>query len=181
MFAENTQDMFASAVLRFKPLDYGDKITVKYRTEDRLKFPALPYPSRANVTWTSSTVFTTPAAPTTGNYDFSTVQVGDEVEIIAGASSGFIAHVADISKSGFQYTVTLDTASPFYASGDLSVVKIDNWTTLEVIDGTTFTGTEKVISVDTSSGWAQFKVVLEGVNVTVYDNIFTTKKFENAR
>lgn len=184
LFTENTQDIFSSAVLRFKPLGYGDKITVKYRTEDRLKFPVMPsgYMNGGEiVTWTSNSSFTTESSPTANFLDFSTVQIGDEVEVIAGASSGFIAHVASISKSGFQYTISLDAASPFYASGDKSMVKIDNWTTLEVIDGSTFAGTEKVVSVDTSSGWAQFKIVLEGVNVTLYDNIFTTKKFEGSR
>ncbi len=184
MFAENTQDAFNSVNLRFKPLDYGDKITVKYRTEDRLRFPVMPNSSSLSdnyITWTNSTTFTTVAAPADNYYDMSTVQVGDEVEVIAGGSSGFIAHVASISKSGFQYTISLDAASPFYVSGDTSMVKIDNWTTLEVIDGSTFAGTEKVVSVDASSGWAQFKIIMEGVGVTIYDNIISTKSFERAR
>lgn len=184
MFAENTQDAFNSVNLRFKPLDYGDKITVKYRTEDRLRFPVMPNSSDRSdnyITWTNSTTFTTVAAPADNYYDMSTVQVGDEVEVIAGGSSGFIAHVASISKSGFQYTISLDAASPFYVSGDTSMVKIDNWTTLEVIDGSTFAGTEKVVSVDASSGWAQFKIIMEGVGVTIYDNIISTKGYERAR
>lgn len=181
MFSDSTEDAYASAVLRFKPLKYGDKITVKYRTNDRLKLPALPFPDREVVTWTNSTTFTTPSAPNEDYYDFSTVEVGDEVEIIGGASSGFIAHVASISKSGFQYTVTLDTASPFYVSGDKSVVKIDNWKVAEVIDGATFNGTQKTVSIDTNAGWAQFKIVMEGTDVTLYDNIFTSKQYEGSR
>jgi len=184
MFADNTQDQFASVTLRFKPLDYGDKITIKYRTEDRLRFPVMPNsPVRSDnyISWSSATTFTTPATPQDNYYDMSTVVVGDEVEIIAGSGSGFLAHISSISRSGLQYTVTLDTANPFYQASDVSMIKVDNWKTLEVIDGTTFTGTQKTIAVDASGGWVQFKVVMEGVGVALYDTFITNKAFEKAR
>jgi hypothetical protein len=184
MFAENPQDQFVSATLRFKPLDYGDKITIKYRTEDRLHFPVMPNSSNRSdnyITWTNATTLTTVAAPNDNYYDLSTVIAGDEVEIIGGGGSGFMAHVVNISKSGFQYTITLDTPNPFYVAGDTSNMKIDNWKTLEVISGATFSGTQKTIAVDTSGGWVQFKIVLEGVGVVLYDTFITNKAFERAR
>lgn len=184
MFAENSKDIFNSITLRFKPLTYKDKITIKYRTSERSGLPAVPRSQTTTdnlVTWTSATTFTTPSSVTENFYDFSTVEVGDEVEVIAGSGSGFMSEVASISKSGFQYTVTIADSNPFITASDTSMVKIDNWTTLEVIDGSTFAGTEKVVSVDANSGWAQFKIIMEGVGVTIYDNIISTKGYERAR
>ena len=184
MFAESLQDVFHNITLRFRPLNYGDKITVKYRKEERKGFPCLPRSQNSTdnlVTWTSSTVFTTPATPNTLWYDFSTVAIGDEVEVINGSGSGFISTVASISVSGYQYTVTIADANPFITASDTSMVKIDNWTTVEVINGTTFAGTQKDIPVDVSSGWVQFKVIMEGTGVAIYDNVVNSKSFQRPR
>jgi hypothetical protein len=184
MFAENQQDQFVSNTLRFKPLDYGDKIIVKYRVQDKLRFPVMPNSaarSDSYISWTSSTAFTTTASPSDNYYDLSTASVGDEVEIIGGSGSGFMAHIVSISRSGFQYTVTIDAANPFYVASDTSMIKVDNWTTLETIDGTTFTGTQKTISVDASGGWVQFKIIMEGVGVALYDTFITNRAFERGR
>ena len=184
MFASALSDVFNSITLRFKPLNYGDKITVKYRTEEKLGFPCVPRSQTSGdnlVTWTSSTVFTTAASPSSNYYDFSNVAAGDEVEVINGSGSGFISKVSSISKSGFQYTVTLADANPFVTASDTSMVKIDNWKTIETIDGSTFTGTEKTIAVDATGGWVQFKIVLEGTGVTLFDNIIDNKAAERSR
>lgn len=184
MFSSVTEDVFNSVTLRFKPLKYGDKITVKYRVTEKEGFPCVPRSSDYtdnNVTWSSATTFTTVAAPAAGYYDFSNVAVGDEVEVINGAGSGFISKVSSISLSGYQYTVTLADSNPFIAANDTSMVKIDNWTTLEVIDGTTFSGTEKTIPLDQSGAWAQFKIVMEGVDVAVFDMIVDNKAFSRPR
>lgn len=172
MFAQNIKDSFKNITLRFKPLKYGDKITVKYRIAEKKTFPCLPRSSNVAdnvVTWTNSTTFTTVSSPSANYYDFSNVAIGDEVEIIGGSGSGFISKVSNISVSGFQYTVTLADPNPFVTAGDTSFVKIDNWTTLEVIDGTTFTGTEKDISVGQAAPWIQFKIVMEGTDISIYD------------
>jgi hypothetical protein len=184
MFADNPTDQFVSTTLKFKPLDYGDKITIKYRTADKLRFPVMPNSSSRSdsyISWTSSTAFTTVASPADNYYDLSTASIGDEVEIIGGGGSGFMAHIASISRSGFQYTVTLDTANPFYVASDTSMIKVDNWTTLETIDGTTFTDTQKTIAVDANGGWVQFKIIMEGVGVALYDTFITNRAFERAR
>lgn len=183
MFADGTSDNFNSMTLRFRPLSYGDKIVVKYRITEKKTFPAMPR-SQINgdntVTWTSSTVFTTPTTPSEMYYDFSEVEIGDEVEVINGAGAGFIAHVASISVSGFQYTVTLDEANPFILANDQSMVKIDNWKVLDTIDST-FEDVQKTVSVDDASGWCQFKVYMEGVDVAIYDTVTDNKFYSRAR
>lgn len=184
MFADNPTDQFSSITLRFKPLDYGEKIVVKYRTQDKLRFPVVPNSSnRADnyISWSNATTFTTPASPSDNFYDLSTASVGDEVEIISGGGAGFIAHIASISRSGFQYTISLDASNPFYVASDTSMIKVDNWTTLETIDGTTFSGSEKTIPVDANGAWVQFKIVMEGVGVTIYDVLIPNKAFEQSR
>lgn len=184
MLASETEDQFISAVLRFKQLDYGDKITVKYKDKDRARFPVMPNSSNRTdnyVTWTSSTTFTTVSAPADNFYDLTTVEVGDEVEIIGGAGSGVISHIASITKSGFQYTITLEEANPFVEVNDKSLIKIDNWTVLETIDGATFTDSEYTFAADRNSGFIQYKIVMEGVGVAIYDNIFQTRPYKRRR
>ena len=184
MFASGDNDIFKDITLRFRPLKYGDSIKVKYRTTEKIGFPVMPR-SRNDadnfVSWTDSTTFTTVSSPTRNFYDFSSVSVGDEVEIINGAGSGFIAHVSSIEQSGYQYTVTLTEANPFYVSGDTSMVKIDNWKMIETIDGSTFAGTEKTIAVDATGGWVQFKVIMEGTDVAIYDTVVTNKTYAHQR
>lgn len=184
IFAESIKDQFPSINLRFKPLKYGDKIIVKYRVLEKENLPAVPRAQNNtdnNVTWSSTTSFTTIASPNTNYYDFSGVSVGDELEVINGAGSGFISKVATISQSGYQWTVTIADANPFITANDTSMVKIDNWTLLETIDGTTFTGTEKNIAVDANGSWVQFKICLEGTDVTIYDSVITNRPFEKMR
>ncbi len=181
MFAEANQDVFKSIVLRFKPLKYGDKITIKYKTSEKTTFPAMPRSRTVEdneVTWTSATTFTTVATPDSNWYDFSQVEIGDEVEIIGGSGSGFISTVSAISVSGFQYTVTIADNNPFVTANDTSLVMIDNWKTLEVIDGATFFGQEKTISVGVNSAWIQFKICMEGTDVTLYDSIVNNSSYE---
>lgn len=183
MFASNPTDTFTSITLRFLPLKYGDKITVKYKTTEKTGFPIMP-PSRQvatrQVTWTSATTFTTTATPDTGFYYLENLEAGDEMEVLGGASSGFISEVESVTKSGYQYTVTLKDASPFYASGDLSVVKFDNWTTLEEIDYT-YEDTQKTIAVDSQAGWAQFKIIMKGNDIKVFDNLIDNKVYGRPR
>lgn len=183
MFAVDNKDTFNSLTLRFKPLKYGDKIKIKYRTNEKIGFPCLPKSHSTSdnlISWTSSTTFTTPSSPTQNYYDFSNVEKGDEVEIINGSGSGFIAHVSSITQSGYQYTVTLDEANPFYVASDTSMVKIDNWTLLDTIDYTYEDG-QKTVAVDSASGWCQFKIIMEGTGVTIYDNVVDNKAYSHAR
>jgi len=174
MFASANLDTFNSITLRFRPLKATDKIIVKYRDKDRLNFPVVPRGlggATSKATWTSTTVFTTlSSGHATTPLDLSTVEVGDEVEILSGSGAGHIAHVSAISKSGYQYTVTLDEAAPFVTASDVMWFIINNWTKVETIDST-FEGTQKTISIDTQSGWCQFKVELRGIEVAIEDSV----------
>lgn len=184
MFASSIADMVSSITLRFKPLKYGDKIIVKYRNTEKEGFPCVPRSQNSAdnlVTWSSTTSFTTIATPNSSYYDFSNVEIGDELEIIGGSGSGFISKVSNISVTGYQYTVTIADACPFIAANDTSMVKIDNWKTLEIIDGATFAGDQKTIPVDSSNGWVQFKICMEGTNVAIYDNVVDSKNYQKPR
>lgn len=185
MYASAHKDTFNTINLRFRPLDYGDSIVVKYRTAERVGLPIVPaaageLATENRITWTSSTTFTTAAAPTSNDYmKLFAAQVGDEVEILAGAFAGATAHITALSRSGLQWTVTIDEALPV-SNGDLSTCMINNWTTIDTItqaDGLT----SKTIAVDTSADWVQFKIEMRGVGVAIEDTFVTNKAYERTR
>ena len=98
-----TAKIFASAIadtwqkiytIYKKFLDSGDKIVVKYRTEE-------DDPTEASITWVDTDTFTT----TTNVSDY---EEGDEVQIIQGVGGGKSAHISSISEAGGTYTVDLD-------------------------------------------------------------------------
>jgi hypothetical protein len=182
MFANSNTDVFNSLNLRFRPLKDDDKIIVKYRKEERVGLPNVPKSTAAfgtnqGGTWSSTTVFTTTAAPTRDYRDLRDVRVGDEVEILSGSGAGHIAHVSAISQSGKQWTVTLDEAAPYVTAADTMHFMVNNWTKLESIDAT-FEGTQKTIDVGAVSGWVQFKIEMRGVEVAIEDTIVNNKAFQ---
>lgn len=141
--SENIEDLWQKAYIKYKKfLDVADKIDLKYRTDD-------PNPIYANVTWTSSTTFTTTT-------DISSVQIGYEVEGIQADSSGQCFHITNIVNTSGTYTVTLDTAA-IRAFGT-SKVRFQNWTKLGTanIYGTQF----KEFSIGKNSTWIQLKCVM---------------------
>lgn len=164
--ASGLEDVYNSIAIKYKPLDTDDKIIIKYKTEDRMMFPftSLQYGVTDNYkgTWTDTDTFTTVQ-------DLSDVEVGDEIEIIAGVGSGHIAHVSSISVNAGTYTVNLDEAFPFVSASDVCYFMVDNWVKLDTIDSTNTDGYfRKVITNnDKFSKFVQFKIELRGIGVTI--------------
>ena len=125
--------------------DSNDSCVVKYRTSKSLDLPVV-----ADITWTETNQFTT-------TDDLSNVVDGDEVEIIAGSGTGYVAHISEIVAGASVYTVTLDESPGTVAS--TATVNIDNWKKLDTHNTTELI---KRIGINKTSPQMQFKVYMEG-------------------
>lgn len=173
MFSPNIEDSFNTITLRYRPLQQGDEIRVKYRNEDKQPTTITGNNTEEyRITWTSTTTFTT-------TLDWSEVEVGWEVEIVGGQGAGHIAHITDISESAGTYTVTLDEACSLVANGDYAKAIAQNWTYLDTIDYQDRNW--KSIPVDQPSSWIQVKVELRGRGVTIEELRIDSREQQTAR
>jgi hypothetical protein len=159
ILSNNVTDKFNNLVIKHSALKNDiDKIIIKYRTEDDDKNEVSTNDSRLNITWTSSTTFTT-----TGG---DGVEVGHEVEIITGAGGGLLAHVTDISLSGSTYTVTIDEEFEQYASGDTGRAIFRNWKKFLIISHD-HQDTFHAEQLGVTGKFIQIKVELRGLEVRI--------------
>jgi hypothetical protein len=134
---------------RFK--NSTDKIIFKYRLEEE-------DPLEIDITWTSTTTFTTTEDITA--YDPSNFNgtVGGEVEVIQGTGGGACVHIIDISESGGTYTVTID--NEITGVTGTAKVRLQKWIKLvDEVTGTVKSYSE--INMHASNTRIQIKGVLE--------------------
>lgn len=164
VLTENIKDMFNKLVIKFKPLKLDvDKIIVKYRVSD---FESINQLSVYNLycTWTAANTFTT-----TDN--LSTILVGHEIEVVAGAGAGQIAHVSSISESSGTYTVVLDESLIEVSAADKCYISANNWLKLKTITTSTATNNDGYadVAIGKNSKWIQFKIEMRGVDIKIED------------
>lgn len=95
LFSNQIADTWKKIYAIYKKFqDSGDKISIKYRTED-------DEPTVADITWINNSSFTSTT-------DLSEYNEGDEVQVIQGTGSGKLAHIDTITESGGTYTLTLN-------------------------------------------------------------------------
>lgn len=182
-FADNrgwlmTQKMFSPAVtehweklfVKARGLKKaGDEVIVKYRTGEDTDMPV--YVTNSYITWTDANTFTS-------TEDLSNVDVGYEVEFIAGAGSGYLAHVSSISLNAGTYTVNIDEDIRNISANDTGYCVFDNWLKL----GTTMTHTSNKdyteFPIGKASKWIQFRFELRGKGVAIeeYELVNKTQK-----
>jgi hypothetical protein len=163
------EDIYNSITIKYAPLKTDDSIIIKYKDRERIDYPKSSVyqddSSTWDCTWTSTTTFTT-------TRNLSDLVVGDEVEFIAGVGSGHIAHVTTIAVNAGTYTITIDDAFTYAASGDKVYAVFDNWTKLKTITSATQTTTDYItIPLTRKSKFLQLKVEMRGVDVTVEELI----------
>jgi len=125
--ASGVTDLFKKIFAKFPVMNVPSrKLIIKYRTDKKF---GLPGRGGADCTWVDSTSFT--VDPTA--YDIGSVSVGDEIEFIEGAASGYTAHISSILKSSAAYTITVDEALPDVAASDTSTFDVDNWTKYKTV------------------------------------------------
>ena len=172
IFSTDVTSQYNQFTLKFSEfLTENDKIVIKYRTEDDRKDFFSPSSTRWNATWTSTTTFTTTET------EFSTAVVGDEIEFVRGAASGYIMHITAISESAGTYTVTLDEAFDYYTAGDTSNFISRNWTKWQTIAYGDSNAELHYLSeqLGVEGKFVQFKIELRGKRVRIEELLVDEK------
>jgi hypothetical protein len=144
----NIEESWSKVYATYKKLlNSGDKIVVKYRTEEDV-------PTQADITWVDTDTFTT-----TDNV--SAYAEGDEVEIVRGEGGGKCAHISSISEAGGTYTVNLDDTFTGVTT-NTAIARFSKWvkageTTFD--DGMQWRAFG--MPVKNRSPWVQFKVCMQ--------------------
>lgn len=122
-FQASRHDMWQNIEFLHKKLaNSSDRILVKYRLNKSASLPA-----EANVTWTSTTVFTSTDS------DFANVVAGDEIFVLRGNGAGCTSQIATISENTGTYTVTLSDPILGVSNGNTGRILVDNWKLLATI------------------------------------------------
>lgn len=140
-----------------------DKIVVKYRTRDEGSLVKITNDLDGVITWTDASTFTST------DIQFSSVDIGDEVEIIQGAGSGYLAHVSAISEDSGTYTVIVDETIKNLTASDSGRVVVHRWTKLSTITNNSVTNCDgySELPLGVKSKLIQFKIELRGEDVEI--------------
>lgn len=175
LYSSMKDDKFRSINIKHSDLSDHDSIVVKYRVSTPNQYPIDIKDNTSNVitdiagVWTSTTTFTT-------THDISQAKDGDEVELIAGAGSGFMAHIASISEDAGTYTVTLDEPYIFATATDKFLFVIDNWKKLGTITADSLNDS---LRIDAVGEYLQIKIELRGIETKVLDVMINNESYRN--
>lgn len=172
---ENTQRVY----VKYRPLDIGDTITVKYKSHDALGLPiSTPHTDSSTCTWSNTTTFTTTAnLASVKTYLDANADRECEVEIISGAGAGQMSQISSITELNGTYTVILEDAIEGVAQNSKSDIKIDNWKSLGTITSADDLGW-KQFNIGEKSKWFKYKVILSGVDISIEEFSTATNNFK---
>lgn len=153
--AETIEEHWDQVWARYKRfISSSDELVIKAKGDRSLTLAA-GLPLVAKITWASTTTFTVTLASADDE-----LQVGDEVEVIAGVNSGWLAHITGISGShGGAQTITIDETVTT-GSGTAQAL-FDRWRKIKRVSDTTSRHTMANIGINSPS--IQFKVELRGL------------------
>lgn len=161
VFSSDVTDTYNQVSIKYAPLNELDKIIVKFRVnDDNLNQIDLGSNTNWEITWTSSTTFTTTYS------GFSTAVVGDEIEVLRGAAGGLLAHITVISLNAGTYTITIDETFNDYTSGDKSLAVFRNWTKLMTITSAD-SDEYKMAQIAKTGTFIQLKIELRGIGTKI--------------
>lgn len=170
LFSTSVTDTSNLVTLKFSKFESEmDKIIIKYRTsDDRLEFIDI---DDWDITWTSSTTFTTTET------QWADAVVGNEVEVLQGAAGGLLAHITAISEAAGTYTVTIDETYDDYASGDISKAVFRNWIKWQTISYGDSNAEQEFISkqLGKDGKFLQLKVELRGIRTRIEELLVDNK------
>ena len=153
--AEQLRELWGTLWANFKRfLNAADMIIIKAKGDRSLVLSG-GLPLTGTITWTAATTFTVTLAA--GD---DALQVGDEVEVLAGTNAGWLAHITTIAGAhGAVQTITIDE-SVTTGSGT-AVALFDRWKKLKPITKNTIR--EDKVEVGIDSPFVRFKVELRGL------------------
>lgn len=173
----NIEETYKDVVVKYSPLKSDDSIIIKYKDKEKLNYPLSTTDGIIQLTasWTSTSTFTT-------TFDMSSVEIGEEVNIIAGIGAGFSAHITNISESAGTYTVTIDEQFYQAVNGDVFEFYIDNFVKCDTITSSKQGGLNyTAIPLDKNSKFVQVKVELRGCGTTIEELQITNTKYLSGR
>lgn len=171
--SDEIQDSWRDVWVKFEEMQNAtDAIVLRYRTEDR---EGLPFTTSSDVTWTSTTVFTST------DTRFANVVAGDEVTVITGDGAGSTVNISTITENTGTYTVTVDEAVTAITASDVGKVAISNFQRMSptiseaTIDNVqVFARHAKIVfpfdtedSQSAPSEWVEVKMEVRGENVRI--------------
>lgn len=170
----SVQDEAQKIYVKYRPLKTYDEIIVKFKNQELLGLPISTPQARSSTVnqcaWTSSTVFTTTANLSAAKTAFDAGKEL-EIEVIAGAGSGCLVKLSNITESSGTYTVTCEEAVDGAAASRYCDVIIDNWRVIgEITDADP--GNYKEFPIGEASSWCKFKVELRGTETTIQEMQF---------
>lgn len=164
--SQNIEDKFQKIYVKYRPLNTGDKILVKYKDKDIMGIPVTTPQNILNCTWSDSNTLTTTADLSEVYTYLQTVGNECELEVLSGGGAGQMSQISSITYSAPTYTVNLvDDFTGSTASNTCDII-INNWKLLGTIDSTDMIGC-KDYSIESFSKWIKFKIELRGVDTTL--------------
>lgn len=172
LFSPDITEKFQKLYMKARHiLTENDKVIVKYRIKTDGTLPVIARASTTIGTWTAADTFATAADLSAALTAFT---AGDkyEIEIIAGAGAGYLAHIIAISLNAGVYTVQLDETIRNISVNDTMFFVCDNWIKLLTKGGATGIDTTSdpnysEFPIGRGSKWVQFKVELRGYLVAI--------------
>lgn len=181
IYSNQVEDSYKKLFIRHRPLKSGELISIKQKHEDIYGLPiSTPQNSSSvNCTWTSPSEFYTTADLSEAKTYLDLEGKRElECEIIAGSGAGGISQIESIYEESGTYSVVLKDDIEGASSGRVGDILIDNWVLIDTIDENS-TGV-KEISPDTTSKATKYKIILEGVDVTIEDLLLVNDTFKPA-
>lgn len=165
--SSQVKDDMLSFTIKWQELKEGDEIIIKYRDTKRDGYLTRNTPYFVLIDSNKITTI----------QDLSDVKVGDEIEIVAGAGAGYLAHITDISENAGLYTVEFDEHIENWVENDRGLAVFSNWQKISTITSKSEDNSDGVqnLRIGDVAKWGQFKVELRGVDVAVESVVINNK------
>ncbi len=174
---KDIETMWEGLWIKFKSfVDSNNRIIVRWRVLDPLKNSNGTYSDvlQKSGTWATTTTFT--CAVPTG------VQIGDTVEVMAGANAGCVFNISTLSATpdnSATITVTIDEAAPNDPGDteDDALFRFDNWHSETAISSVNIGNKKTTFSSIGHGEFIQFMVEMRGFDIQIdeLEPLFKTK------
>lgn len=168
IFFQGVTDNTKKIYVRHRPLKTGDKITIKRKTKDVAGIPTTTPQDGVTCTWSSDRELYTTCNLSEVESFINDSSGECELEIISGAGAGQMSQIESITYDSGTYSIVLKDTIEGAASGRVGDIMIENWELLDTVTTENDKGI-KEIPLDGSSKWSKFKIITEGVDVTIED------------
>ena len=178
LVSEQIKDFWQKLFTKHRRLQSEDKIIAKIQTNDVYGLPVSTPQHGQHCTWSGANEFYTSVDLAEAK---TWLDAGNELEceIIGGAGAGQMSQISEINFESNVYSVVLEDEMQGVAATNICDVLIENW---KVIGTQTATDEEikEFAGEEASSGWAKFKVILDGVDIKIQESVIVNKNSQPA-